>query len=205
MAEKSDLFYIKLLCYDQIPHNQCHQCLMMKLLGIEVVEGFSEYSLSAEIYKQVSLQVQWNLSWETIAMRVHLYWCTEYCSRSHILMQLNLSPKATCLEKLRDHIFMENRIVVFQDRFYCTTYWVWEWWSDRSRWPEAASVILFAQCQELLWKQKKKKKTLWNVTYSKVEGNLQYTYKRTAVWHFCEQIHGYILTSNTKLQRNVYH
>ena len=64
-----------------------------------------------------SISVQWNLSWETTAMRDHLSWSTfvPYIPgrSSHISKRLNLSPKTTCLI---DHTFMASGVVL-QERW----------------------------------------------------------------------------------------
>ena len=64
----------------------------------------------------LSSHIQWNLSWETTAMRDHLFWKTRCSWPKDTTFYRNW----TCHERppvLRDHIFMGNR-VVFQDKFY---------------------------------------------------------------------------------------
>ncbi len=68
---------------------------------------------------KVIVMVQWNLSWETTAIRDHLSWRTT----SFAQKVLHFQHKWTCHQRppvLRHHIFMANG-VVFQDRFYCSS------------------------------------------------------------------------------------
>ena len=72
-----------------------------------------------ESCKFAILLLQWNLSWETTAMRDHLFWRATYSWWKVLHFKTN---EPSCPQKpplLRDHIFIANR-VVFQDRFYCT-------------------------------------------------------------------------------------
>ena len=50
-------------------------------------------------YAMLTYHVQWNLSWQTTAMRDHLSWKTSYSWQVSISMYLDLSSKITCLEK----------------------------------------------------------------------------------------------------------
>ncbi len=63
--------------------------------------------------------IQWNLSWETTAMRDHLSWKTTYFwhGRFYISIQLNLSPKTISLE--RPHFYVRRGGLSRQVLLYC--------------------------------------------------------------------------------------
>ncbi len=58
--------------------------------------------------------VQWNLSWETTAMRDYLSWQTTHFWQKNLHFNI-IEPVLT------GHIFVANG-VVFQDRFYCSRF-----------------------------------------------------------------------------------
>ncbi len=71
------------------------------------------------IVTAVAIKVQWNLSWETTAMRDHPSFRTIAAGRFHITIWncVSVSPKTTCL---KSQYFSGQWDSVFQDRFYCT-------------------------------------------------------------------------------------
>ncbi len=96
------------------------------------------------------LIIQWNLSWETTALRDKLSWATTILAKGPTF-QYNWTcyQRPPVLSKVRDHILVANGMV-FQDRFHCTdwyhTYdrdylfpsslWVyWEYPPWKSGWP----------------------------------------------------------------------
>ena len=126
-------------------------CLMFNRCGMFVAGGAY---VSIRYCASIRTYIQWNLSWETTAMRDCLSWMTT--SFWQKVLHSSVYEPVTKDHLSWDHIFMANS-VVFQDRFYCIIIWYkmrichsktdliqcpghsGEDWRQRSLWPENAS------------------------------------------------------------------
>ncbi len=85
----------------------------------QILKHFWEF-YPIHIMTRLLFSIQWNLSWETTAMRDHLSWQTTHFQQKGL--HFKITEPVT-----RDHLSWQTTFLlpmgwVFQDRFYCTTW-----------------------------------------------------------------------------------